>query len=242
MKISPAGLLLLVGLFASPSAFAQSPYRLKLSVDAPLYGLGLAGLSLAFIELPPAACLPNCMPPSNLNALDRTVLGNYSPSAHTAADIGVLSLVLLPLALDLIDSGGSGWLEDAVVHMETILLNQAVTQIVKAAVRRPAPLVYDSNVPLEERESAEANRAFFSGHTSTAFAAATSYAVTYWLRHPEDPWRWVVLIAAEAAALGVGLLKIAAGYHYWTDIGAGALVGGSLGLLVPLSHAIDVDW
>lgn len=236
------GLLSLLPLFWPSTLRAESPYRLKLSVDAPLYGLGLAGLSLAFVELPPAACLPNCTPPSNLNALDATVLGNYSPTAYTVSDIGVMSLVLLPIALDLIDSGGDGWIEDTVVHLETILLNQAVTQLVKAAVRRPAPIVYDASVPLAEREGAVANRAFFSGHTSTAFAAATSYAVTYWLRHPDDPWRWVVLFAAETLALGVGLLKLAAGYHYWTDIGAGALVGSSLGLLVPLSHAVEEVW
>lgn len=219
-----------------PSAFAESPYRLTPEIDVPLFGLGLAGLSLAFIELPPAACLPDCTPPSNLNALDRTVLGNYSPNAHTVADVAVISLIVAPLALNFIDTRGRGWFEDTTVHLQTVLLTQAATQIVKAAVRRPAPIVYDSNVPLDERSSAEANRAFFSGHTSTAFAAATSFSVTYWLRHPDDPWRWAILIAAEALALGVGLLKIAAGYHYWTDIWAGALVGGSLGVLVPLAH------
>jgi membrane-associated phospholipid phosphatase len=232
-----AALFVLGGLSAAASPVgAESPYRLKLEVDAPLYGLGLAGLSLAFVELPAASCLPNCTPPDSLNALDRLVLGNYSPTAHQTADVVVMSLVLLPLALNLIDSGGDGWIADTIVHLEAVLLTQAVTQVVKAAVRRPAPIVYDASVPLEERQGADANRAFFSGHTSTAFAAATSYAVTYWLRHPDDPWRWVVLVAAEALALGVGLLKIGAGYHYWTDIGAGALVGSSLGLLVPLAH------
>jgi len=69
-----------------------------------------------------------------------------------------------------------------------------------------------------------------------SFAAVTAFAVTYWLRHPDDPLRWVVLFAGQALALGVGFLKIEAGYHYPTDIMVGALVGSSIGVLVPMLH------
>jgi membrane-associated phospholipid phosphatase len=226
-------------ILASSSALASpgSPYRLELGFDLPLLGLGAAGTTIAFVELPPAACLPDCRPPASLNGLDRTVLGNYSPTSHTIADYTVLTLALAPVLLDLVDSRGDGWLEDATVHVEALLLTQAVTQLTKVAVRRTAPFVYDASVPLEERMNRDSTRSFISGHTAMAFAAATSYAITYWLRHPDDPWRWLVLIGAEALALGVGLLKIHAGYHYWTDIGAGALVGASIGAVVPLAHA-----
>ena len=46
----------------------------------------------------------------------------------------------------------------------------------------------------------------------------------------------MVLGASEALAVGVGLLKIKAGYHYPTDVMAGALVGSGMGLLVPALH------
>ena len=45
-----------------------------------------------------------------------------------------------------------------------------------------------------------------------------------------------MLATLESAALSVGLLKIRAGYHYPTDIMAGALAGISSGLLVPFLH------
>ena len=97
-------------------------------------------------------------------------------------------------------------------------------------------LLYNPNAAREDVESADANRSFFSGHTATSFAAATAYAVTFWKRHPDSPWRFVVLGAGEALAVGVGLLKIKAGYHYPTDVAAGALVGGAMGVLVPVLH------
>ena len=43
--------------------------------------------------------------------------------------------------------------------------------------------------------------------------------------------------AGEALALGVGMLKVKAGYHYPSDVAAGALVGGAMGLLVPMLHS-----
>ncbi len=219
-------------------AFAQSPYQVRLGVDLPLLGLGLAGTSAALVEVPRPACLayPSGCSPDGVNALDRTALGNYSPTAHTVADAAVIGLLALPLALDLIDSRGRGWIEDVVVMAQAVLLTQAATQLTKFAVRRPAPLIYDPSVSDEDRNSSDAARSFFSGHTSTAFAAATSYAVTFWLRHPRSPWRWVVLGVGGALAAGVGVLKVQAGYHYWTDVLAGAAVGVSIGALVPILH------
>jgi membrane-associated phospholipid phosphatase len=223
-------------LAVAADAGAESPYELDPVVDLPVIGLGLAGLSAAFIEVPPAACLPSCEPPQDLNALDRAALGHHSPTAHSVADGLVIGLVVSPALSDLVDSGGDGYLVDMVVHGEVLALTQGLTQLTKFAVRRSAPLIYDETVPLDERESRDASRSFWSGHAATAFAAATSYSVTYWLRHPRDPWRFVVLASSLSAATAVGMLKIHAGYHYPTDIAAGALAGASIGVLVPMLH------
>ena len=214
----------------------SSPYRLKWQYDSGLVALGAAGMLAGFVGYPPASCLPRCEPPPGLLGIDRGSVGNYSHPAYALANVAVLSLVLAPLVLDAADSRFHGWAPDAFVMLETILLTQGVTQITKSAVRRPAPLVYNRNAPRQDLESADASRSFFSGHTATSFAAATAYGVTFWKRHPESPWRFVVLGAGEALALGVGLLKIKAGYHYPTDVAAGALVGSAMGLMVPMLH------
>jgi hypothetical protein len=213
-----------------------SPYALDWGIDAPLFGLGLAGVSMNFVEVAPAACLPRCEAPGDMNALDRRALGKYSPGAHTAADVMVAALLAAPQLLNLADSRGRGWFEDTAVALQALMLTQGAVQLTKFAVRRGAPILYDERVPIEEREGRDASRSFISGHTATAFVAASSYTTTYWLRHPDDPWRWVVLAGTHSLAMAVGLLKVHAGYHYWTDIGAGALLGSSLGVLVPMLH------
>jgi len=142
----------------------------------------------------------------------------------------------VPQAVNFLDSQGDGWLTDTTVGLQSLMLTQATVQLTKFAIDRGAPILYDPNVSLEERQGRDASRSFISGHTATAFNAATTYSVTYWLRHPRDPWRWVVLAATHSVALAAGMLKIEAGYHYPTDIIAGALVGSSIGLAVPLLH------
>jgi len=223
---------------ASPPPRAASPYRFHVMLDAPIVLLGGAGGLAALVPREPPSCLPTCEPPARLGGLDARVLGNYSPAAHTAADLLVYALLLAPHAVTLVSTKGrdAAWLEDLVVTGESVLLAQGVTQVVKSATGRYAPIVYDESVPLDERTSADALGSFWSGHTATAFAAATSFAVSYWLRHPRDPWRWVVLATVESAALSVGLLKIRAGYHYPTDILGGAAAGIGTGLLVPMLH------
>lgn len=221
----------------SPPAH-NSPYRFRFALDLPIVGLGAAGAMALFIPRTQPSCLPDCRAPDSLNGLDARALGYHSPAAHTAADILVYTLILAPHAVNLAATRGrdSAWLEDAAISLESVLLTQGLTQVVKVATSRPAPIVYDSSVPLEERTSSDALASFWSGHTATAFAAATSFAVSYWLRHPRDPWRWVVLASLESAALVTGLLKIRAGYHYPSDIAAGAAAGISVGVLVPMLH------
>lgn len=234
--------LVTLAVLAPPAAAVAeprgSPYRLRWGYDAALVGIGAAGVMTPLVgySSSKAACYPSCTPPTDMLGIDDAVVGNYSPPAHALANVVVTSLVLSPLIIDAADSRFRGWFEDAFVTFETILLSQAITQVMKSAVDRTAPFVYNPRAEQDDLDSADAFRSFISGHTSTSFAAATAYAVTFWKRHPQSPWRYVVAAGLETVATSVALLKIKAGYHYPTDVVAGALVGASVGLLIPMLH------
>ena len=75
----------------------------------------------------------------------------------------------------------------------------------------------------EQRPDGSGNDSFPSGHTATAFAAATSILER---RGPEEG------IPALALASFVGLARVEADKHYWYDVVAGAALGAGAGLLI----------
>ena len=189
-----------------PFGHDESPYALRLDVDIATVILGgvlWGGTSFIGATTQPPFCGGSTTPacdPSAINAFDRLAIGHSSAAARTAAD--VISFVPIAyLALDMIDVGPKNWktyLTDLWVVAEALAWNGAVQDIVRRAVRRPRPFLYTAGVYPSERDSPEAGFSFYSGHTSFAFALATSCSYTFALRHPHSKWRWVVWPALMA--------------------------------------------
>jgi len=102
------------------------------------------------------------------------------------------------------------------------LLNLGVTMGMKSLVGRPRPWVaYEGDlVCLQQVRSTS----FPSGHTSIAFATATSLTLVY----PQ----WYVAVPAYLWAGAVGYSRMYVGAHYPTDVLAGALLGTASALVV----------
>ena len=110
--------------------------------------------------------------------------------------------------------------QKAVYTAATILLNTATTTLLKNVVKRERPYnVYTGIFP----DKLESDYSFPSGHTSSAFATATSLAIT--------TKKWYVALPAYAWSAGVGYSRIYLGQHYPSDVLIGALVGTSSALI-----------
>lgn len=82
-------------------------------------------------------------------------------------------------------------------------------------------------------------RSFFSSHTTLAFAMATA-TCTHNAYVPLYPGAvaWVPCAGTLALAGFTGYARIAADQHYATDVAVGAVVGSTLGWLVPFLHYV----
>ena len=146
-------------------------------------------------------------------------------------------MLVAPAALDLLEVRGRGgsWStagEDLVVMGEALLVNGALNELVKVAVRRPRPFTYDGH----ELQRSDSYLSFYSSHASTAFTVGMAYATTFSLRHPTSGYRYLVYGAVIAGGGTTGLLRILAGKHFPSDVLVGALMGSAVGVTVPMLH------
>jgi undecaprenyl-diphosphatase len=95
------------------------------------------------------------------------------------------------------------------------LINGVATTILKTTIDRARPFVtYPDDI---HKHSVAGSKSYPSGHTSMAFAAATSISLHY-------P-KWYVIAPAFIYASGVGYSRMYLGVHYPTDVLAGAVLG-----------------
>jgi membrane-associated phospholipid phosphatase len=223
----------------APRAQAQSDgglYRVDLRIDLPLIALGGAvsiGGLLQRSELP--ACAPHC-DASTLNALDRSAIHFRSSGAALAATLMLPVLLIGPLVLSVLDGPWNEVVDTVIVMTEALALTQTITQLTKFSVNRYSPALFSGDPDHPSLHDFDTTRSFFSAHTSSTFSVTTAFTVSYWLRHPHNPMRFVVLGASVLLSLTTGFFTVMAGQHFWTDVAAGAVAGAAVGALVPFAH------
>jgi len=97
----------------------------------------------------------------------------------------------------------------------SLAVNTVVTLGLKYTIDRQRP--YEKYPGEVFPYSRETDPSFPSGHTSTAFATATTLSLEF--------KKWYVVVPAYAWAAGVGYSRMYLGEHYPTDVLAGAVVG-----------------
>jgi len=103
----------------------------------------------------------------------------------------------------------------------SLIIASGVTYSLKYSVNRTRPFV---TYPFIERKTAAGSSSFPSGHTTTAFAAATSLILNY-------P-KWYVIVPSYLWAGSVAYSRMYLGVHYPTDVLGGILIGAGSSLLV----------
>jgi membrane-associated phospholipid phosphatase len=233
--------LAVVLLVAAPLAFGQtesagSPYQLRLKSDLTVMAVagGAALIPLLLDDHVEKSCPCRA---SEVNGLDRGTAGSRSDSIDQVSDFAVAAALALPATMMFVDSkSGGGVLQDSVVMAEAVLVNLALNQMIKVAVQRPRPLIYELEEDEPELNKNDNYLSFYSQHTSVAFAAGMSFARTFALRHPESPRRWLVYATVIASGATVGTMRVLAGRHFPTDVITGAVAGGAIGMFVPWFH------
>jgi len=239
-------LLFLAFLFFATPAFAEEPqdevYELSLLKDGLISGAGLLlfGTSLLldhFIAQAPGSEV--ALDINNVNAFDRWAATGYNPTLDKACDVLAFGLLAMPSLLFIKKDIGE-ILTIGVMYSEAILLATGVKEIVKNSIIRYRPYNYFDN-PHEDHFAEDSANSFFSGHTTYVFTSAAFLTKVFSDYNPDSPWKYAVGIGSYSVAATVGILRIASGNHFPSDVLLGAASGTLIGFFVPFLHKINED-
>ena len=236
-------LCLLTSMIISNQLFAQteSPYKTSLKVDGPavVAGIGLSYLGLTLIknkkELTPAEVLSKSK--DDVFFMDRFAAGNFSDKADKDSYIPFYGSFAVAPIVALIDKNQrSHYGQVSVMFVETMSAAAASFTIAAGLVKRSRPLVYNTSLPVEDRQDKDEQRSFFAGHT-TATAAATFFAAKVFNDfNPDSKLKPYVWAAAAVVPAVVGYQRLRAGKHFLTDNLIGYGLGATFGILIPELH------
>ncbi len=218
---------------AAPSA-PVSVYRIDVAWDTSIGVVAAAGILVPY-ALTDTLIHPHCpCASSDVPSFDRWAIGYTSDTADTISTVTAGVAIAAPVVLDLLDVGASTpFLEDSAVLAEALLVNGALVSAAKYSAQRPIPRVYSPALPAVVNSPSD-YRSFYSGHTSTTFAALTAASMTWTLRHGDAWWPWVV---TGVVGTSVAVERVLAGRHFPSDVVVGAAAGTLVGLAVPWLHA-----
>ncbi len=106
--------------------------------------------------------------------------------------------------------------DKALFFAETSLISAGLTYALKYSIKKERPY---KTYPFIEKATDGGSPSFPSGHTSEAFATATSVCIV--------SKKWYVIVPASIWAISIAYSRMHLGVHYPSDVLAGAILGSS---------------
>jgi len=173
---------------------------------------------------------------NEINSFDSVSLKNYSPQSAKISDYLIIGMPLLSLGINGFNNSKSNFLNETVIFIETLAVSTALNTIVKFAVNRPRPYIYSNKASQEEKNKRDAYLSFYSGHSSFAFTTAVSFSSIMSHRYKKLWQKYIIWGTSLSLASTVAYLRVKAGKHFPSDVITGALIGSSIGWLIPHLH------
>jgi membrane-associated phospholipid phosphatase len=175
-----------------------------------------------------------------LLGVDRPLRGRWGPGAAHASDALLMTTLAAPTIVAVggaLDRGDPELGARALVYAEAHLLSLALHTWTKRLVGRPRAYTYgEGGEARRAAAGADAMASFYSGHAAAAFTSALAGSILIGARGEPDGVRAALWASGLGLAGATAMLRTRAGRHFYSDVIAGALVGGAIGVGVPLAH------
>lgn len=172
--------------------------------------------------------------------VDDRVKDEFSASAAKMAD-GLLTLTMVaPVLLQVPRGLNQDTGRRLLLYSEAVTASLFLNGLAKYLVQRPRPYNYHPDQRVRDYADStgdDSHLSFYSGHASTAFAAAVAGSYLFSLGPGDEKVKATVWLLQMTLATATSGLRVRAGKHFYSDVAIGAVAGGATGLLVPVLHA-----
>jgi membrane-associated phospholipid phosphatase len=178
---------------------------------------------------------------NNINRFDRSATRqnvDFAPTARMLSDYGLYISYAIPFFLAIDKEIRKDWAPLLLLYLETqAIAGNLFSWGAAIHIDRIRPLVYNPDVPWEDRTGKRTQNSFYSGHTSTSASASFFTAKVYCDYHPElGNKKFIVYSLALIPPLYTGLFRYKGMKHFPTDVLTGMAVGAATGILIPHLH------
>jgi membrane-associated phospholipid phosphatase len=215
--------------------YSQSVFTCDLTKDIIIGSLSLGVfVSPFFVENKPSK-IPDSLNKNEINNFDRSLMFSYNKTLDMISDYGVYGMLILPIVSVIGNAKDiNAWLTYGIMYTEAFLLTFGTKDLLKNAIIRYRPYMYDGGVPAGQED--DYYNSFPSGSTSLAFLSATFLSTTFFQEYPDSKWRLPVIIGSYSLAAAVSVMRITSGAHFITDVLTGAAIGSFYGWIIPFLH------
>ncbi|MBP5357811.1 MAG: phosphatase PAP2 family protein [Treponema sp.] len=222
-----------------------SPFGRNLWVDAGI-SAGAAGGYITALALKATMDFPDfdgtLYNRENVPAIDQWGMRPYSKALDVtgtitcALDMAVFPIMTMGLEFLFSNLPKQDGITVGLMYVESVLLTQAVKDLVKVFAQRVRPYMYFDGYDEDAIEFHDFELSMPSGHTANAFMGASFLSYVFCAYYPNSAWKIPVVATSYAFAFGTAALRMLSGNHFFTDVLAGAAIGTLCGLGVPFIH------
>ncbi|MBN2521019.1 MAG: phosphatase PAP2 family protein [Bacteroidales bacterium] len=180
---------------------------------------------------------------TDINRFDRSATEKYNTKLNETSEIltnlGILSPSLIMVS-DLKKKEWGRFFTIGLMYCEAQLLNYGLKQNIKVLIPRNRPYLYNSTIKISERDELarkeDSYKSFYSGHTTAIFCSAVFISKVFSDLYPESKIKLAIWGITLAGASITAYFRYASGWHYPSDIITGAIIGSTIGYLIPVLH------
>jgi len=226
-------------------ATRQEVYSLNYWIDIPVTSVAMFTSYLGFVAVdskPPLDSLTIInLDAYDINRFDRSATwqdAEFAPTARRISDVTLAVSNMLPFLLLADKNIRQDWGDVLLLFLETqAIVGNLYSWGCVVHVDRIRPLVYNPDVPWEEKTGARTQNAYYSGHTSMSASASFFTAKVYCDYHPElGNKKYLIYSLALVPPMVTGFFRYKGLKHFPTDVITGIIVGAGAGMLIPHLH------